>query len=47
MIVVNTSARAEGLDRRLSLCLVSWPLEALGCAPHALQRSFPGARGSP
>jgi hypothetical protein len=41
MIVVNTSGRAEGLDRRLSLCLVSWPLEALGCAPRALQRSFP------
>jgi hypothetical protein len=41
MIVVNTSARAEALDRRLSLCLVSWPLEALGCAPRPLQRSFP------
>jgi hypothetical protein len=41
MIVVNTSARAEGLDRRLSLGLVSWPLEALGCAPRALQCSFP------
>jgi hypothetical protein len=40
MIVVNTSARAEALDRHLSLCLVSWPFEALGCAPRALQRSF-------
>jgi hypothetical protein len=41
MIVVNTSARAEGLNRRRSPCLVSWPLEALGCAPRALERSFP------
>ena len=41
MIVVNTSVRAEALDRRLSLCLVSWPLEALSCAPRALQRNFP------
>jgi hypothetical protein len=41
MTVVNTSVRIEALDRRLSLCLVSWPLEALGCAPRALQRSFP------
>jgi hypothetical protein len=40
MIVVNTSARAEALDRRLSLCLASWPFEALGCAPRALQRSL-------
>jgi len=44
MIVVNTSARAEALDRRLSPCLVSWPLEALGCAPRALQHSFPARK---
>jgi hypothetical protein len=41
MIVVNRSARAEALDRPLSRCLLSWPLEALGCAPRPLQRSFP------
>jgi hypothetical protein len=41
MIVVNTSARAEALDRRLSLCLLSWPLETLACPPCALHRSFP------
>jgi hypothetical protein len=40
-IVINTSARAEALDRRLALDVVSWPLEALGCAPRVLQRSFP------
>jgi hypothetical protein len=40
-IVLNTSARAEALDRRRSPCLVSWPLEALGCSARALQRSFP------